>query len=340
LDEASSTPQYELEALQGLVQHLDSAALGEEVPRARNACMQATRLVAQMVAALRAGEALSPERVHEAVQPIVDSVLRNADAFFWVASLQRRDSYLCSHAVNAAAMAAALGRHLGLPEAMLARLATGGLLLDFGKTGFPDSLLDAPSALDAETALLMREHVQAGLALLDAAGIDDPIVRDMLLGHHERWNGSGYPEGRRGTDIPFAARIAAVIDSFDAMTSERAYQSPTSRHAALQQLYAGHDALYQRELVEQFLQCMSPYPTGSLVELNTGQVGIVVAQNNARRLYPRVMLLLDGGKALYARFPVIDLMAHNEANPTQAVEIALAPEPGAYGLDPGALYLA
>jgi len=330
----------ELEPLQGSSIHSDSAPFAEEVPRARQACVQATRAVAQMVTALRAGQALDAAQVREAVQPIVDSVLRNADAFFWVACLQRRDSYLHSHAVNAAAMAAALGRHLGLPAEALSSLGVGGLLLDLGKCRFPDSLLDAPNALDAETALLMREHVQAGVQMLAAAGIDDAVVQAMVASHHERWNGSGYPQGLRGADIPFAARIAAIIDSFDAMTSERAYQSPSSRHAALQQLYSGHDTLYQRELVEQFLQCMSPYPTGSLVELTTGQAGIVVAQNNARRLHPRVMLLLDAAKALYPRFPVIDLMAHNEANPGQSVEIAQALEPGAHGLDLGALYLA
>ena len=330
----------EIESQVDGVRYADALTLSAELPQARQACNQASRIVAQAIAALRAGEALDPARVREAVQPVVDSVLRNADAFFWIASLMRRDSYLCSHAVNVAAMAAALGRHLGLPADTLARLATGGLLLDLGKAEFPDGLLDAPNRLDEETAVLMRGHVQAGLRLLDAAGIDDPIVRAMVQCHHERWNGSGYPDGLRAEAIPFAARIAAVIDSFDAMTSERAYQSPTSRHAALQLLYHGHDSLYQREVVERFLQCMSPYPTGSLVELNTGQVGIVVAQNQARRLFPRVMLLLDAGKSLYSRFPVIDLMAYNDADPPQPVEIARVPEPGAYGLDPSALYLA
>jgi hypothetical protein len=133
--------------------------------------------------------------------------------------------------------------------------------------------------------------------------------------------------------------MAAVIDSFDAMTSERAYQSPTSRHEALQQLYRGHDTLYQRDIVEQFLQCMSIYPTGSLVELNTGEVGIVVAQNHARRLRPQVMLLLDAQKKPYIRYPVVDLLNHNDSKPNEPMDIVAIPEPGAYGLDPTELYL-
>jgi hypothetical protein len=222
----------------------------------------------------------------------------------------------------------------------LERLALGGLLLDLGKAEFPDALLDAPNPLDPETALMMQQHVQASVDIAQAAGVDDPQVLAMLRAHHERWDGSGYPEGLRGREIPLLARIAAIVDSYDAMTSERAYRSPSSRHAALQELYRGHDRLYERELVEQFLQCMSIYPTGSVVELNTGQVGIVIGQNNAYRLHPRVMLLMDAAKSLYARFPVIDLRAHNDAHPGEPVDVVASLEPGEYGLDPTALYLA
>ena len=218
-------------------------------------------------------------------------------------------------------------------------MATGGLLFDVGKAELPDGVLNGADQLSPETSWAMKKHVQGSLRIIEEAGISDAHVHDMVLWHHERWDGSGYPDGLKGMQIPLFARMAAVIDSFDAMTSERAYQSPTSRHSALQQLYRGHDSQYQRDIVEQFLQCMSIYPTGSLVELSTGQVGIVVAQNQARRLRPRVMLLLDANKDPYVRYPVIDLLAHNEADPEHAVDIVAIPEPGAYGLDPTALYL-
>jgi HD-GYP domain-containing protein (c-di-GMP phosphodiesterase class II) len=328
-----------IEAQRGRVRYTDSVSLNAEVQRARSANQNATRISSQIIEDVRAGRKLSAEHVNDAVGPIVESVLRNADAFFWVSSLLRRDAYLYSHAVNCAAMGAALGRHMGFPPELLSSLATGGLLFDVGKAELPDSVLNAPDQLSNDVRWAMRKHVLGSLRIMEEAGIDDVNAHDMVRWHHERWDGSGYPDGLKGQEIPLFARMAAVIDSFDAMTSERAYQSPTSRHAALQELYRGHDTLYQRDVVEQFLQCMSIYPTGSLVELNTGQVGIVIAQNHARRLRPRVMLLLDANKEPYTRYPVIDLLAHNEVNPERPVDVAAIPEPGAYGLDPTALYL-
>jgi HD-GYP domain-containing protein (c-di-GMP phosphodiesterase class II) len=330
----------DLDAGRGKWRYDDELSLNAEVPAARAAQQDAIRIVGELVVALRAGRAPSAAQVHAAVAPIVASVLRNADAFFWVTSTLRRDPYLLSHAVNCSAMAAALGRHLGFEPALLHSLATGGLLLDIGKAQLSDAVLDAPGPPGPELGMEFQQHARASLQVAEQAGIDDPVVRDMLLHHHERWDGNGYPERLKAGAIPPAARLAAVIDAFDAMTSERAYQSPTSRHQALQELYRGHGTRYELDAVEQFLQCMSIYPTGSLVELNTGEVGIVVAQNRARRLHPRVMLLLDAGKAAYARYPVIDLVAHNEANPEAAVDIAEVPEPGAFGLDLAALYLA
>jgi HD-GYP domain-containing protein (c-di-GMP phosphodiesterase class II) len=328
-----------IEVLRDKVRYVDTAAFSDEVPRAREANRNATVIASRMIDDLRAGKKLSAERIHDAVGPIVESVLRNADAFFWISSLLKRDSYLYSHAVNCSAMATALGRHMGFPEDVLMSLATGGLLLDVGKAELPDQVLNAPDQLSQEVYWAVKKHVQSSLRIMEEAGIHNSDVRDMIASHHERFDGTGYPHLLSGTKIPLFGRMAAVVDSFDAMTSERAYQSATSRHEALQQIYRCHDTLYQRDIVEQFLQCMSIYPTGSLVELNTGEVGIVVAQNHARRLRPRVMLLLDRDKQPYARYPTVDLLTYNESKPAQVMDIIASPEPGAYGLDPTELYL-
>jgi HD-GYP domain-containing protein (c-di-GMP phosphodiesterase class II) len=335
----SSSAPSRIEALRDKVRHVDTATFSDEVPRAREANRNATDIAGRMIDDLRAGKKLSAARVQDAVTPIVSSVLRNADAFFWISSLLKRDSYLYSHAVNCSAMAAALGRHMGFPESVLMNLATGGLLLDVGKTEIPDSVLNAPEALADEAFWAMKKHVHSSLRIMTEAGIYDSDVHDMVATHHERFDGTGYPKGLSGTKIPLFGRMAAVVDSYDAMTSQRAYQTAKSRHEALQQIYRCHGTLYQQDIVEQFLQCMSIYPTGSLVELNTGEVGIVVAQNHARRLRPQVMLLLDRDKRPYERYPTIDLLSYNEKQPAQAMDIIASPEPGAYGLDPTELYL-
>jgi len=328
-----------LENLRGKVRYADTAAFAEEVPRARAANQNATGIANEIIEHVRAGNKLSSERVQDAVGPIIESVLRNADAFFWVSSLLKRDAYLYSHAVNCSAMAAALGRHMGFPEEVLVNLATGGLLLDVGKAELSDQVLNSPDPLSKEVFWGVKKHVDSSLRIMMEAGIHNVDVHDMIRCHHERFDGSGYPEGLAGTKIPLFGRMAAVIDSFDAMTSQRAYRSPTSRHQALQEIYRGHGALYQRDIVEQLLQCMSVYPTGSLVELSTGEVGIVVAQNQARRLRPRVMLLLDRDKKPYTDYPHVDLLSYNDSQPSMPMEIVASPEPGAYGLDPAELYL-
>lgn len=328
-----------IDALRNSVKHVDTATLLEEAPRARQASDVACNVAAQMLEDVRAGRKLSAETIDSAVKPVVASVLRNADAFFWINSLLRRDSYIYSHAVNCSALAAALGRHMGFPEPVLVSLATGGFLLDVGKAELPEEVLNHPNQLDKEVMWSVKKHVEGSLRICEEAGIQDPDVREMIATHHERFDGSGYPSGLLRTRIPLFGRMGAVIDSFDAMTSHRAYQKAMSRHEALQHLYRGHDQLYQRDIVEQLLQCLGIYPTGTLVELSTGEVGIVMAQNQSRRLRPRLMLLLTRLKERFERFPELDLMTAEVDGSGNKIDIIGTPEPGTWGLDPAELYL-
>lgn len=322
------------------VRYANRASLEDEVPRARQAQHRAEEAAARIIADVRAGRKLSARDVDEAVQPIVQSVLRNADAFFWISSLRKRDAYAWSHAVNCSALAAAFGRHMGFPEDVLVDLASGGLLLDVGKAELPDALLAHTGPLDAGQQREMRRHVELSLRIIDEAGSANDQVRDMVRTHHERHDGSGYPDGLREGQIPLVGRMGAVVDCFDALTSDRPWRPACSRHDALQQLYRQADTLFQREVVEQLTQCLGVYPTGSLVELSTGEVAIVMAQNQARHLRPKVMVLTNAAKELDSRFRAVDLMAQADGRPLAAtIYITRTLEPGAYGLDPTELYL-
>ncbi len=316
-------------------------ALEDELPRARDAHGRVHALAARIADDVRRGRRLSPGEVQEAMEPMVESLVRNGDALFWMLSLLKRDDYAYGHAVNCAALAAAFGRHLALPRETLMELATGGFLLDVGKATLPEGLLDGAGPLPPDAMSQVRGHVEAGLRLVAEAGITGQWVLDMVAHHHERHDGSGYPQGLSGNAIPLAGRMAAVVDSYDAMSSQRPYRPAQPRHTALQHLYRAGGTLYQGEVVEQFLQCLSVYPTGSLVELTTGEVAIVMAQNHARRLRPRVMLLLDPDKRPYPRFRDVDLMVQAEraGKGERRVEVAAALDPGAYGLDPSELFL-
>lgn len=321
--------------------YANTVSLQEETPRARKAHAILHHLAATMEDDLRAGRRISAESVRTAVEPMVDSLLRNPDSLFWLISMMRRDDYAYLHAVNCSALAAAFGRHLALPKDVLVDMATGGFLMDIGMTMLPRVLVDPSASGSADDSLRMRDHVAAGLDALEKAGIEGAWTRDMLAHHHERHDGSGYPAGLAGAAIPLAGRIAGIIDTYDVLISDHPTCRGESQHGALQAIYRASDRLYQGEVVEQFLQCLSVYPTGSLVELNSGEVAVVMSQNQARRLQPRVMVLLDADKRPYRPYRDVDLMALRPRGDGGApTRINHSLERGTYGLDPAELYLA
>jgi HD-GYP domain-containing protein (c-di-GMP phosphodiesterase class II) len=321
--------------------YVDAVTLQDEMPKARRAHAILHHLASRLEDDVRAGRRISAQGVRDAVEPMVDSLLRNADSLFWLISMMRRDDYAYVHAVNCSALAAAFGRHLALPREVLLELATGGFLMDIGMATLPQSLLEKPALVTEEDVALMRGHVDAGLRVLEEAGIEGAWTHGMLAHHHERHDGSGWPGGLAGDAIPLAGRIAGIIDTYDVLISDRPNCRGDSMHGALQAIYRAADKLYQGEVVEQFLQCLSVYPTGSLVELNSGEVAIVMSQNQARRLQPRVMLLLDPDKRPYRPYRDVDLMAlRPRADGAPPTRISAALDRGTYGLDPAELYLA
>jgi HD-GYP domain-containing protein (c-di-GMP phosphodiesterase class II) len=326
--------------LRNTVSYADSATIEEELPLARHAHENAARLVESVLEDVHAGRTPSAAAIDEAVAPIVKSVMRSRDAFFWFESLRKRDSYSYGHAISCCALAAAFGRHLGFPAAILTELSTGALLMDIGKALLPDALLMRNGALDDAEWATIRGHVDAGLKVVAQTGITSEAVQSVVATHHERDDGSGYPRGLAGAQIPLLGRIAGIVDSFDAMTNERPYRKALAQHAALQQLYLARTTLFQAELVEQFMSCLGVYPTGSLVELNTGEVAVVMAQNQARRLRPRIMVLTTAEKVFDPRLQTFDLMM--QASVSDGGEpsfIARALDRNAYGLDLTNLFL-
>lgn len=323
-----------------VTEYQNTTTLAEEMPRAREAHETAAAFASKVLADVREGQKIAVEDVREAVMPVVKSVMRNADAFLWISSLGKRDVYEYDHAINCSLLAAVLGRHMGFGEETLIDLATGGLLLDVGKSALPDSLLQMEGAMTDSERRQMRTHVSHGLALLEQSGVYSADVIDMVRTHHERYDGAGYPDGLARNEIPLFGRMAAVIDSYDALTSVRPYRKKLAPHQALQQIYRERGRRYHGEVVEQFMQCLSVYPTGSLVELSTGEVAIVMAQNFARRLRPRVMVLTTPDKKLAEEFREMDLLDNaTRGSDGKPVEVVGTLEHGAFGIDPTELYL-
>ena len=161
----------------------------------------------------------------------------------------------------------------------------------------------------------------------------------IIAAHHERFDGTGYPRGLEGMSIPLAAEMAGIVDSYCAMTRERVYRGAVSSQRAMETLNQLRNTQFRDTLVDQFLQCIGLYPIGTLVELNSGEVGVVIQQNQVRRLQPRVLVLLAPDKSI-ERFPrTIDLLMQPEFGEGERYRIVQALPPNAYGIDPNDFYL-
>ena len=321
----------------GAISYRDKVVIEEELPRAREALQNASTMVDRIFEDITSGRELSIEYVEQAVRPLVASVLRNADAFFWIEGLRHHDSYSYSHAIGCSALAAAFGRHMGFSEETIISLAAGGLLMDVGKIRLPQELLQYPGSLAPAEVETMRLHVGYGLDIVNDSGINDQDVLDIIRTHHERHDGSGYPDGLMGNVIPITGRMLSIVDSYDAMASTRPYRAAISRHQALRQIYSARDTLYQSELVEQFQVCLGVYPTGSLVELSTGEVAVVMAQNQVRRLRPQVVILSTPTRQPLNDFRQIDLM--NPVRGSAAIDIVRSLAPSECGFNTTELFL-
>ena len=223
----------------------------------------------------------------------------------------------------------------GLPKKELTLLSMGGMLLDIGKLKIPGTILNKTEQLSEREFTLVKKHVELSLKMVESSSRTLPqAVIDMISSHHERFNGGGYPRALQGTQIPLYARIAAIADCYDAVTSQRVYAQPIPHALAIKKMYEWRGYDFQPELIEAFIQSVGVYPTGTLVELSSGAVGIVIKENPGKRLRPQVLIILDSDKQQLPDFQEVNL-----ADPSGSIDILRTLEPGAYGLDPEALYI-
>lgn len=308
-----------------------------ELSKAEEAHASLEQGIAEVMSDVDAGRKLDVAKLRQGLDAMVDSITRNPAAFNWLKELKRRDSYTYQHALSCSVWSATFGRHLGLERDEIRELALGGLLFDVGKTRVPPALLSKGSGLDAHENAQMRQHVAHGLEILSDTPDISAAVLEMVGAHHERHDGSGYPQGLAGSAIPITGRILGIVDTYDALTTVRSHAASLAPHQAVAELYRVRGTLFQAELVEQFIQTCGIYPTGSLVELTDGYVGVVTAVHSLKRLRPSVLLLLDPDHRPLPQFHTVDLGDANGEG--EAVSIARGLPRGAYGIDPTELFL-
>jgi HD-GYP domain-containing protein (c-di-GMP phosphodiesterase class II) len=273
-------------------------------------------------------------QVKTSVSPMIESVLRNPDASMWLARLKDKDDYTYHHSIGCSIWALVLGRQIGLPRHDIHSLAIGTLLFDIGKTKIPKSLLNKKTDLSPEERELVKRHVDDGIEAVSQTNGVSPDILDIIKYHHERLDGSGYPYKLSGKDIPIMARIAAIVDCYDAMTSERHWVQASSPSMVVRKLYAWRGKLFQSELIEAFIQAVGLYPSGTIVKLSTGEIGIVTEESQSQRLYPKLLMLLDENRTPFPRGLYLDLAKVRENAAGKKINIIKSLEPGIHGINP------
>ena len=285
--------------------------VSEELPWAREAYKILQTAVRDMVRDVRLGSLPDTRALNKGIGPMVDSIQRCPDALLWLMRTQSPGAYLYRRAMGTAITATAFGYRLGFDREALMELATGGLLMDIGKIEIPVTLLAKPELLTPREHGVVRRHVCHALGMVKVMEDVPERVMEMIGSHHERFDGSGYPQQQRGTEIPLFARIAGIVDTFDAITLDRGYAPAISGHTALRYLNSQRRSKFDGALMQEFIHAMGVYPTGTWVELLDGSVGVVCSQDARWPLAPRVAVVRDSdGTSVSPR-----VVAASRANP-------------------------
>ncbi|MCB1894178.1 MAG: HD-GYP domain-containing protein [Zoogloeaceae bacterium] len=284
---------------------------------------------------------ISPDigALREGIDEMVRSIARNPDALIWLTRLKATDEGSYQHSLHTSVHMMVFGRSLGMGDAATQMLGLAGMLHDVGKIRLPSRLLAKNAKLTPMEYEIFKTHVDYSMAILRELAELPEDVLEIVHRHHERFDGSGYPQGLAGDAIGMAAEIAGLVDSYTAMTSKREYSAVFSTHQALEDLIRLRGSRHREGLVDQFIQCIGIYPVGSLVELNSGEVGVVIGQNRVRRLKPRVMVLLAPDKSQNTFPPVLDLLYDPVTPSGEPYAIVRSLPSDAYGIDPQEFYL-
>lgn len=287
--------------------HHNKVFYEEEVSEAKAIKLRAKELIDEMHEDIRNGKAIDVERSKEVVEDITHSVIKNSDALLWLTYLKNRDQYTALHSLNVCILSILFGGHLGLEEHFLQELGLGALLHDIGKLRVPLEILNKPDKLTANEFEIMKRHPALGVKILQVTSGLPKTVFDIVYTHHERINGKGYPRNLRSDELTRFSKIVSIVDVYDAMTSNRVYRNGRSCSEVMDFIYALRNCHFDNYLVEKFVECLGIFPVGSLVELNTGEVGVVIFHNRNQPRKPTILLILNENKSRYYPLKILNL---------------------------------
>ncbi len=337
---AAAAPKRPAGPLPGTRQitHVEHVEVENELEPARDARVFAESAVAEAFATVKAGGALDATTVQAAVSKMSESIMRNPDALMLFSALKERGGYFLDRAMNCSIYMITFTRFLGMEQADIERAGVVGLLQDVGMLLMPEAVLAKPGPLAPDEISLVRTHVRRGAETILASGTSAAIA-EIASQHHEREDGSGYPGGLRGPETAVIGACAGIVDTFGAMTTKRPYADAISPSNVLGIMHKWKDKTFNSWLVEEFIRCIGVFPVGSEVELNTGEIGIVISQNTVRRLQPRVLVVRDGSGNPVHPHKLLDLSRSPKATADEVYRIRRTLEYGRSGVSAQDLFL-
>ncbi|MDA1118080.1 MAG: hypothetical protein O2979_08735 [Proteobacteria bacterium] len=291
------------------------------MPRARTAFTQTNAIVQSMARAVLSGNALDGERAKQAVAAITDSVVRNPDAMMLLVTMRDKAEETLNRSTQVSVYMTVFGRFVQLERKRLELLGLIGLLQDVGMLKLPPGMPARRSDLTGAEEQTFKTHVTHSVEILSQTPGLPADLPGLASLHHERYDGSGYARGLKGSAISQMGAIAGIVDAFDLLTAPAPYGMQMPPSNALNVLFQNRGTQFHAALIEQFIQCVGAFPVGSVVELNSGEVGVVITQNLVKRLQPRVMVVQDANGNPIHPHKILDLVNEPMATPDEPYRI-------------------
>ncbi|WP_409268833.1 HD-GYP domain-containing protein [Massilia sp. BHUDP2] len=307
LAQADAATEAEVTAIAAAPRIVTRVSLGEELQRAAHVRKQAAGLVRTVMADARLGKAVELDKVGPVVESVTESILRNSGALLGLLRIKNKDDYTFLHSVSVCALLVAFCRSRKMDEDTIYQAGLGGLLHDTGKALVPDSILNKQGRLTDEEFDIIKRHPRDGYDILAKTPEIGPIPLDITLHHHERRDGSGYPDKQGEGSISELAQMAAIVDVYDAITSDRCYHKGMPAAEALRKIYEWSKFHFNPTLVQEFMRCVGIYPVGTLVLLESGRLGVVIEPHETSLLTPKVNVFFSTKNQTYIKPQTLDL---------------------------------
>ena len=294
----------------------------DEINNARVIYKEATNVIHRLLEDVRLGKQVEVEHIEPVTEKIVNSVFRNKDALISLTRIKNRDQYTFMHSVSVSGLLASFALNQGMERERIKQIVMGGLLHDVGKMRVPLEILNKPDRLSEDEYAIMKSHAQIGIDILSGMPGLSKDAMDVVAMHHERIDGSGYPNGLKGDEISEVGQMSTIIDVYDALTSVRIYKDAWEPSFTLKKLLEWSGSHFDKRLVSNYIRCLGIYPVGSLVQLKSGLVGIVREQNEKDLLRPDLRLIYNSRFEKYIQVKDVQL----RKMPQDRIIEAISPE--------------